>query len=445
MVSMAELDFKTIWKENEAGFMDLLSVNSVYDESTVSSEMPCGKGVDEALSFMKNKCLEAGFEIKEFKGHAFSASIGEGERIDIVSHLDVVEPGSGWTSDPFKPVNTQTAITARGSQDMKSGAWLSFLALKTLKEHNIPLNKKLTLVYGTDEERTMDDMRYYVSKAGYPSFAFTPDGQFPVTVGEKGALMWICRSSYDGKIIYLKGGVQPNVISPYAECEIRGDYRSAAFSRLREYGYSGYVHLKEGNTIISIHGKPGHASRPEHGENANIYLLRVLNDILDDKYLKDIYVAFFDSYGKGADIEYERNLTLNLGIINIDNNSIEMFVDCRYPYGVNSVHLTENLKTALKGFEVELPYDDEPTLVNDDDPYVRALKKAYEEVTHEECRSLISGGVSYSKVFKHCVAFGCVGKNSAMMAHQKNETVLKSDLYQALEIYYRSLINFLEI
>ena len=58
---------------------------------------------------------------------------------------------------------------------------------------------------------------------------------------------------------------------------------------------------------------------------------------------------------------------------------------------------------------------------------------------------MISGGVSYSKVFKHSVAFGCVSANSLMMAHQKDETILKSDLYQALEIYYRSLINFLEI
>ncbi|MGN1405071.1 MAG: M20/M25/M40 family metallo-hydrolase, partial [Erysipelotrichaceae bacterium] len=142
------LDFKSIWDENEAGFIDLLSVHSVYDKFTVTADMPCGKGVNDALTFMKNKCQEAGFRIKEFDGHAFSASIGEGERIDIVSHLDVVEPGNGWSYDPFKPVCTDVSITARGAQDMKSGAWLTFLALKTLKEQNISLNKKLTLVYG---------------------------------------------------------------------------------------------------------------------------------------------------------------------------------------------------------------------------------------------------------------------------------------------------------
>ena len=110
---------------------------------------------------MKKRCQEAGFEIKEFDGHAFSASIGKGERIDIVSHLDVVEPGNDWTSDPFTPVNTQSYIRARGSQDMKSGAWLSFLALKTLKEQNIELNKTFTLVYGTDEEKKL------ISKSKY--------------------------------------------------------------------------------------------------------------------------------------------------------------------------------------------------------------------------------------------------------------------------------------
>lgn len=439
------IDFKSIWKDNEAGFLDLLSVVSVYDETTVTEGMPCGKGINDALCFMKKRCQEAGFEIKEFDGHAFSASIGKGERIDIVSHLDVVEPGNDWTSDPFTPVNTQSYIRARGSQDMKSGAWLSFLALKTLKEQNIELNKTFTLVYGTDEERTMDDMRYYVSKAGYPAFAFTPDGQFPITAGEKGALMWICRSAYCGSLIYLKGGVQPNVISPYAECEIKGNYVSLVLEKISEYNYDGCCRLEVENTFISINGKAGHASRPEHGENASIYLLRILNDIVDDRYLKEIYDTFYDAYGKGADISDGDRLTLNLGIINIADGSTEMFIDCRYPYGTGSDYLSEKLKIKLKDFTVELPYDDEPTYVEDSDPYVKALKKAYEDVTHEECTSMISGGVSYSKVFKHSVAFGCVSANSLMMAHQKDETILKSDLYQALEIYYRSLINFLEI
>ncbi|MGN1406263.1 MAG: M20/M25/M40 family metallo-hydrolase, partial [Erysipelotrichaceae bacterium] len=225
----------------------------------------------------------------------------------------------------------------------------------------------------------------------------------------------------------------------------KGDYKSIVLEKIKEYAYTGYTELRGNNTYISITGKPGHASRPEHGENASIYLLRILNEILDDKFIKEIYNVFYDSYGKGAGIYDNNKLTLNLGIININNSQAEMYVDCRYPYGTDSAYLTEKLKSKLHSFNIELPYDDEPTMVEDTDPYVKALKKAYEDVTHEECTSEISGGVSYSKVFKHCVAFGCVGRNSLMMAHQKDETILKSDLYQALEIYYKSLINFLEI
>ena len=43
------IDFKSIWKDNEAGFLDLLSVVSVYDETTVTDSMPCGKGINDAL------------------------------------------------------------------------------------------------------------------------------------------------------------------------------------------------------------------------------------------------------------------------------------------------------------------------------------------------------------------------------------------------------------
>lgn len=445
---MAIIDFKKVWDDNETDFLKLLSFNSTYDESTINKDNPCGKGIADALNFMKEKCLELGLKVEDYDGHALSASLGQGKRIDLVSHLDVVEPGDGWRQDPFKPIVSDKEIIARGSQDMKSGAWLTYLALKLLKEQDIKLNKEIRLVYGSDEERTMDDMRYYITKAGYPDFAFTPDGSFPICTGEKGALMWIIKGQYAGDIIEFQGGVQPNVISPYAKVLVKNADEKKALDLIKTYKYDARVEKTSNGLSIEIIGKAGHASRPEHGENANVYLLHILSKLLDDKTISDIYNIFKNPYGENTDLYFDippmGRLTLNPGLINIKNNDIILYVDCRYPYGIKSTTLTDLLKKNLNDFDISLPYDDEPTYVDDKDKYIQALKKAYSDVRKIPCPSFISGGVSYSKVFKHCVAFGPVDV-SEHMAHQKNESILKEDLYNALEIYYNSILNILEI
>ena len=234
---MAIIDFKKIWDDNEDDFLKLLSIPSTYDEKTISKAFPYGENIALALDFMKEKCQSIGLKVQEFDGQAISASVGRGKRIDIVSHLDVVKPGAGWDSNPFNPISNNKEIIARGSQDMKSGAWLTYLCFKILKDQNVDINKELRLVYGTDEERTMNDMRYYIDKAGYPDFAFTPDGTFPITTGEKGALMWIIKGQYEGNIVSLQGGVQPNVISPYAKAEVKNIDKQKVLDLLSLYQY----------------------------------------------------------------------------------------------------------------------------------------------------------------------------------------------------------------
>lgn len=444
---MAIIDFKKIWDDNEDDFLKLLSIPSTYDEKTISKAFPYGENIALALDFMKEKCQSIGLKVQEFDGQAISASVGRGKRIDIVSHLDVVKPGAGWDSNPFNPISNNKEIIARGSQDMKSGAWLTYLCFKILKDQNVDINKELRLVYGTDEERTMNDMRYYIDKAGYPDFAFTPDGTFPITTGEKGALMWIIKGQYEGNIVSLQGGVQPNVISPYAKAEVKNVDKQKVLDLLSLYQYQAKVSELEDKISIEIIGKAGHASRPEHGENANVYLLHILSELLQEDSLKKLYQVFKSPYGEGTslffDIKPMGKLTLNPGLISIKNNEFTMYVDCRYPYGVSSKTLNSLLQNNLQDFEISLPYDDEPTYVDDEDVYIKALKNAYTKVTNDPCPSMISGGVSYSKVFKHCVAFGPVYLSNPM-AHQKNEAILKEDLYKALEIYYYSLLNILE-
>ena len=63
----------------------------------------------------------------------------------------------------------------------------------------------------------------------------------------------------------------------------------------------------------------------------------------------------------------------------------------------------------------------------------------YEEIMHDDYKPYVSGGVSYSKVFKHCVTFGMNMPTKENLAHQVNEYVEIEDCIKSLEIYYKTI------
>lgn len=435
-------------KEMINGISELVKIPTVYEEATVSETMPYGEKVHRGFLWLKEMALRDGFEVIEFDGHALAIRIKgqqSEKRIDVVSHLDVVEPGEGWTLEPFDGRITGEYIHGRGTLDMKGPLMITYYALKYMKDHNIPCKNEVRLVIGGDEERTMDDMRYYAAKAGIPDFAFTPDGKFPISYGEKGALMFQITGNHKSCIASLEGGVQCNVISPAAVAYIKDLKMEDEFLRvLNKSGYTGEVIKEKEQLKITVHGKAAHASRPEDGANATVMLLDVIQQAGKDPLAGLLYNCFYDSYGKGAGMEYDLipmgKLTLNLGILKIHNNSITAVVDCRYPLGVTSDVLKEKLKEALGSFRIEIGYDDKPTLADVNSPYIKVLLDTYRRVTKDtQAKPLISGGVTYSKALANCVAFGPLTKEEPMLAHQADERIEIRKVENLFEVYKEAM------
>ena len=393
---------------------------------------------------MADICNKEGFYIKNYSNKVISASYGEGDRIDIASHLDVVGQGEGWKYDPFLGEIIGDSIYGRGSQDMKAGAFLTFLALKIIKDNNIKLNKKINLVYGCDEERTMNDLRYYIKKEGYPSFAFSPDGSFPMAIGEKGALMWVMEGKYKGIVESFDCGIQPNVVSPVAKAVINDTNIYRIKKYLSDNNIKSETEIKDNKIFIKIYGKSAHASTPLEGEDATLILFKLIKDLYKDKIIGDLYNIFADPYGNNAGI-YNNiypmgKLTFICGKSYLKNNKIVLYSDCRYPYGISSKELTEKLKNNISNFSIDLRYDDEPTLLENNNKYVKILMDVYKKVTNDDTKYFISEGVSYSKVYKNCVTFGALGNKSLKTAHKADENIKIKDCISALEIYYYAIL-----
>ena len=433
-------------------FRGLLKINSVGGIDDISEQFPYGQNVYAGIDYMKHLALADGFEIQEFDGHALAITLGEGaQRIDVVCHLDVVKPGVGWTHEPFGAEVVGDLIYGRGAQDDKGPAIVVYTALKEIKQKLqagkiTPLKRQLRVVFGCDEERTMNDMKYYLSKAGEPTFAFTPDGFFPLSIGEKGALMWTLKSSISSVIQSLDGGLQCNVVPPFARAILHGvDPETLRDCLQRENTVYELEYVGE-ELLLSVKGKAAHASRPELGENAILRLLKSIAQASGDALAKMLYNTFADAYGVAADMAIQSEtmgrLTLNLGVLRIENGELYAEVDCRYPMEADAAKLTQLLNNQLHGITVVLDYDAKPTLQDAFDPFIKILADNYQHWAKDDINPpLISGGVSYSKVFQHCVAFGPHRPNDVSLAHQADECISIKEMKKLLQIYTQTMID----
>ena len=443
-------DYPNYYDDIIKSISQLVQIPTLYDAASITDKMPYGKKVYEGYEWLKKKALEDGFEVLEFDGHALAIRIKgfiTENRIDVVSHMDVVEPGEGWSEDPFSGSITKEYIYGRGTQDMKGALILTYYALKFMKENQVSCKNELRVVFGCDEERTMEDMRYYIQKAGEPSFAFTPDGRFPFSLGEMGAIMWCVNGDAETCIEELDGGVQCNVVSPIAYAFIHEIKNYHVYKEKIESGdYQGEVILDQDKLKITIVGKASHASRPEDGLNATVKLLELIQSVSKDPLATLLHQCFCDSYGKGAGIDYDienaGRLTLNLGILKITDGKLMAQIDCRYPYGIASSHLTDKIQKALYPLEVSLKYDDKPTMSDSDSQYVKLLLNTYREITKDTFNEpFISGGVTYSKAIRNCVAFGPGLKDEVSLAHQANEKLDIKKIAPLFEIYLQTMIR----
>ena len=447
------MDLENFFHEHLYALQELLRIPSVYDADTVTENFHYGKGVAAALDYMRQLAMQDGFEVLEYDGHAIGIRAFAGdpkERVDIASHLDVVEPGNGWSVDPFGAVIKDGKLFGRGSQDMKTSAFLTYLALKKLKEERLPFKRELRIVLGCDEERTMDDMAYYLKQAGKPAFAFTPDGIFPMSIGEKGALMWRVLGRYEGIVEEMDCGVQCNVIAPTAQARLRigsdtdfagpAEFTGWLNRTCEENGIDAVVEQEAGCLVVRVQGKAGHASRPEDGHSAAVDLLYLLGKI--DPVMENLYQCFRDPYGSQLGItardEEKSRFTMNLGVFRIKSGECYGEVDARYPFGMDAADLTERIakKCAL---QVSLDYDSPPIMNDVKDVFVSVLLDTYREMTGELSEPSVSGGVSYSKIFGHCVAYGPLCPGMENRVHQADESIGLADCVKAFSIYYEAM------
>ena len=401
-------------KEEMIAFLgELIAVRSVEGEPT--ENCPFGENSAKALEIMLNKCEEFGFPVENVENYAGSADFDSTEpALAILSHLDVVPEGSGWTSDPYVLKRENGILTGRGTIDDKGPAVASLYAIKALKELGIPLKKGVRLIFGTNEENGGPDIKNYSKKHPLPPMVFTPDGEYPVINGEKGMLR-VYFSAEISENLTIKAGEVINAV-PMA-CSVESDASAVLYE-----------------------GKSAHASTPEKGENA---ITKFLSDYSGNSTAINTLKQNFqhnDFCGSAIFGDKSAETTCVLSLLKTVEKAEKLYIeggiDVRFSFSFTKEEMQEIICGKLEqgGITIDSVVAVAPHYTDENSDFVQSLIRVYEGVTGKKGGCITIGGGTYVHDIEGGVAFGAEYEGGSGNMHGADEFITEESLLLNAEI-----------
>lgn len=434
-----------IWaKEHEEEMIDdirsLVRIRSVSGEPDGNG--PFGSSCREVLDEFFRMGRSYGFQTAECDGYAGEVTYGcSPNEIGIIGHLDVVDEGEGWEYPAFDVTRIGDYLIGRGVMDDKGAMVAALYALRYIRENNLLLkNCKCRLIAGLNEEKGMEDIRYFLKHRSCPTVSFVVDSPFPVCRGEKGLLRLELAKDMSGSKLRISAGKAVNVVPGSASA----DY--------------GEIH-------VDAQGKEGHSAFPENTQNAVTVLCRSIkeNDALmallnEDEaglvcFLED---AASDGKGTGLGIDMADTemggVTCNLGLVRMTGDEMHINLDIRMPASADEEDIAGRIidRAAASGFGLVSRMYKPGYCYSTDDPLVRRLAKIYEYTTKETETTFINNAGTYASLIPGAVAFGPVFDDDFEelgftggrgKLHSADEAQSISKLEMAIAIYVMSIFD----
>ena len=303
---------------------------------------------DGAFEFIKEylgsswSCID--LDIKDVKNRYFYKKFNDKEEnLCFAGHIDVVPPGDGWSVDPFEANIKDGIITARGSQDMKSGVAAFLYACKNAKEFNGTLSILLT----SDEEGDAINGTVKVLEH-LKSINFLPTSAI--------------------------------VAEPTCE-NIFGD----AIKVGRRGSINGYLKLQ---------GKQGHAAYPEKTINPIHQISEVLNNIaghnLDngDEYFSPSSLIITD-------------IRSGMQVTNVTPNELNLMFNVRNSTKTTQEDIKQFIDDNFKQFdyELKLTQGSYPFMTDANSKVVQKIRQSIKDILNINTKNSTAGGTSDARFF----------------------------------------------
>lgn len=410
-------------------------------------EAPYGEGPKAALVDALAQAERLGLKAENIDNKVGYVEIGEGkEMVAILGHLDIVPLGEGWKYDPLGAEIHNGIMYGRGVSDDKGPTIGAIYALKAIKDLGLSHDKRIRVIFGTDEESGSGCVAHYISSGQeMPVAGFTPDADFPIINAEKGMVAVVLKKALKNnenyKLIDIVGGTAKNVVMPSVSLKMETDSEIS----IQGKNYKGAFECE-------VLGKSAHASTPEKGENA---LLKLMKD-LENADIKGDLKSLVDFINKEINMETNGKtlgiacsdqesgaLTMNLGLISFEDDVISITVDIRYPVTKKPEFIEETIiqKAEKYGVEVADVKKVNPLFVPKESELIVKLSSVYESYTGSTATLIGIGGGTYAKSFPNMVAFGPAFPGEDHVIHQPNENISVETLMSGIKIYASAILE----
>lgn len=440
-------------------------IPSLYTED--ASGFPYGIEIARAADHAMACARQLDFKVTDLDGKICWADYGDGEEtVAVMGHLDVVAPGEGWDFEPFCGCVKNGAILGRGTQDDKGPLFSSLYALKAVADLEIPLSKRVRIIFGMDEESgKMRDVEAYLKSERPPLYAFTPDGAYPVVNTEKGTIKFTSTAVFETapvrglSLAKISGGESIGSVPARAEAVLKGEIQalertaSAVAAEAKRNGWKTKIAAAGDHLTITVHGKAAHATLPELGENAVGRLLILLSATEINggagkfvRFLADKIGVEADGCSLGIKASHAHcgALTVNMAKISGDEHSITVTCGIYIPaetISFDSVCETLEQSFSFAGGSFEPFAKTAPLYYSPEHPLIKTLQRGYHNATGKEPYLVSMCGGTYSKRMPNMVPYGATFENEDDRAHGANERLLITNLMESTRLMAYAILE----
>jgi dipeptidase D len=445
----------------------LVSYNTVADKN-----IPCDKNPQHIgfKAFLKQEAERFGLDFADH-GCVVVIGLGQGEeKVGLIAHGDVqpVDP-SKWKKSPFELDRTSEPgkLLARGAEDDKGPIATALYAMKSLKDLQLPLSKRIELYVYMAEESDWEPLVAFVKSHPLPQVNVTLDAEYPAVTAEKGyGTLAVtvpklpapeAAAGVETYIGQFGGGffgsqipedAQATIVnaSPALEAQVRA--RGAKQSGMR-YGFE----WKGKDLLVTAKGLSAHSSKPEDGVNA----ISMLADALAVRpwpdsgaggvvnFLNEMVGTgwFGEKFGNIAHRDaFMGPMTFAPTVIRQKEDGVEVSINIRRPQGKTAEQLNNEINAALAqwqgahGAPADVRVQIGDPWVQKDAPQLPVLMNVFSYFTGiKDPKPIAIGGGTNSRLFPRAVSFGPAMPKSVYTGHSEHEFITVKQLLLNLEMY----------
>lgn len=435
----------------------LVAIPSVA--STPAPNAPYGIPCAQALQFLVQRAKDLQLDTRNIENVAGHAQYGSGVEIAaVLTHVDVVGAGEGWTTDPFSATIIGRRLYGRGVADDKGAAVGALYCLKAMKDMGLKGKRRVRVIWGSAEEIGMKDMNVYFQNQPLPTLGFSPDSEYGVCNREKGILrVKIYNPNPTGEITFIAGqtlNAVPDTAKLLLPCD-EEDFH-ALLAESVKCPVEVAAEKTDAGVALRARGRSEHAMNAAKGLNAAAHLLQLAAQTVDISAFDPLLVFLLHAIGLQTDgqnlgiqceDEPSGSLSVNLGLVRIDGKQSEIALDIRYPVTCSGTDIAEKLRAIAReyGLTCEVMEDLPPLYLPERSEIAVLLNNAYQKIVGQPAGFYSTGGGTYARTLRgKGVAFGPLFRSSSLHnMHKANEFIDIDEFMLHCEICLEAMIQMM--